>query len=96
MKGLIEGSVAPEAPVAPVIIYFGDKDTTKDPTMGKLYQQQKCAMGANVTRVQLPGEQNHFTTPPVAEPLSSSGSRTASRASRWRMAAPRSDSDGPL
>ncbi len=69
VKDIVAGSVAPAAPVAPVIIYFGDKDTTVDPTMGKLYQQQKCAMGANVTRVQLPGEQNHFTTPPTAQPL---------------------------
>jgi hypothetical protein len=28
-----------------------------------------CAMGANVARVQLPGSQTHYTTPPVAEPL---------------------------
>ncbi len=37
--------------------------------MGAIYQKQMCGMGANVTRVQLPGEQNHFTTPPVAQPL---------------------------
>ena len=69
VKGLIEGSVTPDTPVAPVIIYFGDKDTTVDPVMGKLYQQQMCGIGANVTRIQLPGEPNHFTTPPTAQPM---------------------------
>ena len=48
-------------------IYFGDKDTTLPPIMGKLYQAQMCGLGGNVSRTQLPGEQNHFTTPPVAE-----------------------------
>ena len=69
VKGLIEGSVKPEAPVAPVIIYYGTKDTVMAPVMGEIYQKQMCGKGANVTRVQLPGEQNHFTTPPVAQPL---------------------------
>jgi len=69
VKSLIEGSVTPDLPVAPVIIYFGDKDVTIDPVMGKIYQERRCAQGANVARVQLPGEQSHFTTPPVAEPL---------------------------
>lgn len=69
VKGLIDGSVTADLPVAPVIIYFGDKDVTNDPVMGKLYQEQRCAKGANITRVQLPGEQNHFTTPPVSQPL---------------------------
>ncbi|WP_374332874.1 lipase family protein [Aestuariivirga sp.] len=66
-KAMIEGSVEPKPPVAPVAIYFGDKDTTLPPIMGKLYQAQMCALGANVSRTQLPGEQNHFTTPPMAE-----------------------------
>lgn len=69
VKGLIEGSVTPQAPVAPVIIYFGNKDVTVDPVMGKLYQEQKCALGANITRVQLAGDNNHFTTPGAAQPL---------------------------
>lgn len=68
-KAMLEGSVEPKPPVAPVAIYFGDKDTTLPPIMGKLYQDQMCALGGNVARTQLPGEQNHFTTPPVAEPL---------------------------
>lgn len=66
---LIQASVTQDAPVAPVIIYYGNKDVTNDPVMGKLYQAQRCAQGANVTRVELPGDQNHFTTPPVSEPL---------------------------
>jgi hypothetical protein len=37
--------------------------------MGKLYQAQMCKLGGNVTRVQLPGEQSHFTTPRSAAPL---------------------------
>lgn len=69
VKALIEGSVKPLAPVAPVIVYYGTKDTVMSPVMGALYQKQMCGMGANVTRVQLEGEQNHFTTPPVAQPV---------------------------
>jgi pimeloyl-ACP methyl ester carboxylesterase len=63
------GSVAPVSPVAPVIIYYGTKDTAVPIIMGKLYQEQMCAKGAQVERVQLPGEQSHFTTPGVAEPM---------------------------
>lgn len=37
--------------------------------MGKLYQEQMCKLGANVGRTQLQGEQTHYTTPPVSEPL---------------------------
>lgn len=69
VKAMIEGSVKPEMPVAPVIIYFGTDDTVVPPVMGESYQKQMCAMGANVTRVQLDGQQNHFTTPPMAQPL---------------------------
>ena len=69
VQRLIDGSTAPDQPVAPVMIYFGDKDVTNDPVMGKLYQERRCAKGANVGRVQLPGEQNHFTTPAASQPL---------------------------
>lgn len=69
VKGLQQASVPPVAPAAPVIVYFGDKDTTVNPVMGALYQKQMCGMGANIARQQLPGEQNHFTTPPIAQPL---------------------------
>ncbi len=39
------------------------------PLMGKLYRKQMCALGGNVARVQLAGEQTHFSTPGAAEPL---------------------------
>lgn len=68
-KAFIQGSVAPVKPVAPVVIYWGTKDTIVPPVMGQLYQKQMCALGGNVDRVQLAGEQNHFTTPGVASPL---------------------------
>ncbi len=68
-KALIAGSVAPVKPVAPVIIYWGVDDTTVPPVMGALYRTQMCKLGANVARQQLPGNQTHYTTPPVAEPL---------------------------
>lgn len=64
-----KGSVPSLRPVAPVIIYFGTKDTVVPISMGKLYQEQMCETGAPIQRVQLPGEQSHFTTPGAAEPL---------------------------
>jgi pimeloyl-ACP methyl ester carboxylesterase len=63
------GSVPAVKPMAPVIIYFGSKDVTVPPIMGKIYQEQMCKLGGNVTRVQLPGEQTHFSTPGSAEPM---------------------------
>jgi pimeloyl-ACP methyl ester carboxylesterase len=68
-KALLQGSVPPIKPVAPVIIYWGSKDVTVPPVMGQLYREQMCKLGGNVTRVELPGAQTHYTTPPVAEPL---------------------------
>ena len=64
-----KGSVAPVNPVAPVIIYFGTKDTTVPIIMGRLYQEQMCAKGAHVERVQVPGEQSHITTPGAADAM---------------------------
>ena len=69
VKALAKASVEPVVPVAPVIVYFGNKDVTVNPVMGAMYQKQMCGMGGNVARVQLPGEQSHFTTPPAAQPL---------------------------
>jgi hypothetical protein len=66
-KGFVNGGVPRVKPVAPVVIYWGTKDTTVPPIMGKLYQEQMCALGGNVDRVQLPGEQTHFSTPGTAE-----------------------------
>lgn len=55
-------------PAAPVMIYFGDKDTTLPPIQSELYRQKMCAIsGANVGRMQLPDHQNHFTTPGASE-----------------------------
>lgn len=64
-----KSSVKPVKPMAPVIIYYGNNDTTVPPVMGQLYFEQMCKLGGNVTRIQLPGDQTHFTTPPVAEPF---------------------------
>jgi pimeloyl-ACP methyl ester carboxylesterase len=69
LKAFIEGSVKPVKPVAPVVIYWGTKDTAVPPVMHELYQRQMCTMGANVGRIQLPGEQTHFTTPSVSAPM---------------------------
>lgn len=69
VAALIEGSVAPVKPAAPVIIYWGTHDTVVPPVMGELYRKQMCGMGANITRVQLPGEQTHFSTPGAAQPM---------------------------
>jgi pimeloyl-ACP methyl ester carboxylesterase len=63
VKAFIEGSVKPVKPVAPVIIFWGTKDNAVPPIMHELYQKQMCALGANVQRIQLPGEQTHYTTP---------------------------------
>lgn len=66
---LVRSSVVPVKPVAPVIIYWGTKDTVVPPVMGKLYQDQMCKLGGNVERIQLAGEQTHFSTPGAAAPL---------------------------
>lgn len=69
VKAFIDGSVVPIKPIAPVIIYWGTKDTAVPPIMHELYQKQMCAMGGNVERIQLPGEQTHYTTPGVSAPM---------------------------
>lgn len=63
-----KGSVSPVNAIAPVVIYFGTKDIVVPPSMGLSYQEQMCKIGAQVERVQLPG-QSHFTAPGIAEPL---------------------------
>ncbi len=69
-QAIIDGSVDNTTkPVAPVLILYGNKDTTLPPVMGEYYRKQICAIGGNVARVQLPGDQNHFTTPPVSVPF---------------------------
>jgi pimeloyl-ACP methyl ester carboxylesterase len=69
VEALVRGSVPPVKPVAPVIIYWGTKDTTVPPVMGQLYREQMCKLGGNVTRVQLAGAQDHFATPARSAPL---------------------------
>lgn len=69
VKAFVDGSVKPVKPTAPVVIYWGTKDTAVPPVMHELYQKQMCAMGANIGRVQLPGEQTHFSTPGVSAPM---------------------------
>lgn len=64
-----KGGVPVVKPIAPVIIYWGTEDKTVPPVMGKLYYEQMCKLGGNMTRVQLPGKQSHFTTPGSAEPF---------------------------
>lgn len=64
-----KSGVPPVKPMAPVIIYWGTEDKTVPPIMGQLYYEQMCKLGGNLTRVQLPGKQSHFTTPGSAEPL---------------------------
>ena len=69
LNSFVAGSVNPVKPVAPVVIYWGTKDTAVPPIMHELYQKQMCSMGANVGRIQLPGEQTHFSTPGVSAPM---------------------------
>ena len=69
VDAILAGAGTKEKPVAPVIIFFGTKDTAVPPIMGKLYRERMCKQGSNVARVQLEGEQSHFTTPPVSQPL---------------------------
>lgn len=55
-------------PVAPVLIYFGDNDSTLPPIQHEIYRKNMCAIaGANVGRMQLPGKQDHFSTPGLSE-----------------------------
>ena len=66
---MLAGSVADEKPIAPVIIFWGTHDTVVPPVMGALYREQMCKKGANITRLQLPGEQTHFSTPGASQPI---------------------------
>lgn len=69
VKDFKKGSVPPVKPIAPVIIYWGTNDTTVPPVLGKMYYEQMCKLGGNITRVQLPGHQSHFTTPSSSQPF---------------------------
>lgn len=66
IAGTLDSNVKP---IAPVLILYGNKDTTLPPSMGEFYRNKMCAIGGNVARIQLPGDQNHFTTPPQSPPF---------------------------
>ena len=68
-EAMLKGGVPVAKPIAPIQIYFGSKDTAVPPMMHKLYQEQACKLGGNVGRMQLPGEQSHFTTPGTSKPF---------------------------
>ena len=68
-QAMQKGGVPVVKPVAPIQIYFGTKDTAVPPMMHKLYQEQACKLGGYVGRMQLPGEQSHFTTPGSSKPF---------------------------
>lgn len=68
-EAMVKGGVRTVKPIAPVQIYFGSKDVTVPPIMHKLYQEQVCKLGGNVGRMQLPGEQSHFSTPGTSKPF---------------------------
>jgi len=48
---LLKGSAPLAKPLAPMMIYFGDKDTTMPPVMVKIYQEQACKLVGNVGRM---------------------------------------------
>ena len=68
MKAIVAGSTPNDKPVAPMLMFWGDKDTVMPPIQSEIYQKQKCAIGGNVQRIHLPGA-NHFTTPGLAQPI---------------------------
>lgn len=69
VKVLLEGSVPAVRPNAPVVIYWGTNDTVVPPVMGELYRKQMCSLDGNVSRVKLPGDQTHFSTPNAAKQM---------------------------
>lgn len=69
-EAIVAGSVDNTVkPIAPVLILHGNKDTTLPPVMGEYYRSKVCPLGGNVARIQLPGDQNHFTTPTESVPF---------------------------
>ena len=69
-NAIVAGSVDNTVkPIAPVLILYGNQDTTLTPAMGDYYRKKVCPLGGNVARIQLPGNQNHFTTPTVSVPF---------------------------
>ena len=69
-NAIIDGAPNPKIlPAAPVLVLYGNKDVTVPQVMGDYYRKRMCEIGANVARVQLPGDLNHFTTPGAAPPF---------------------------
>jgi len=55
-------------PMAPVVIYYGNHDTVVPPVMHKLYFEAACKQGAVMSRIELPGNNTHFSTPASSQP----------------------------
>ena len=69
-QAIIDGSVNIKVkPSAPVLVLWGNQDTAMPPVMGDYYRKNVCQIGGNVARVQLPGDQTHFSTPGAAIPF---------------------------
>ena len=69
-QAIIDGSVNIKVkPSAPVLVLWGNQDTAMPPVMGDYYRKNVCQIGGNVARVQLPGNQTHFSTPGAAIPF---------------------------
>lgn len=66
---LVESAGPNVKPVAPIIIFWGTKDTVVPPIMHKVYRETMCKLGGNVARVQLAGGKTHFATPGASQPL---------------------------
>jgi pimeloyl-ACP methyl ester carboxylesterase len=56
-------------PMAPVVIYWGNQDDVVPPRMHQLYFEAACQQGAVISRIQLPGNNTHFSTPAASEPF---------------------------
>ncbi len=56
-------------PMAPVVIYWGNNDVVVPPEMHRLYTEAACQQGAVISRIELAGNNTHFTTPAAAQPL---------------------------
>jgi pimeloyl-ACP methyl ester carboxylesterase len=54
--------------MAPVVIYWGNHDTVVPPVMHKLYFEAACKQGAVMSRIELPGNNTHFSTPASSQP----------------------------
>lgn len=69
-QAIVDGAVNVKVkPVAPVLVLWGNKDTAMPPVMGDFYRKKVCEIGGNVARVQLPGDQTHFSTPRASVPF---------------------------